>query len=75
MVMSRPRLGRVRKQAYDVLGNANASQLQVSKAALQLIVKASEVLDEVLDGSQITLYVMGKKIPVTINIDIKEEDE
>lgn len=73
--MSRPRLGRVRKQAYDVLGNANASQLQVSKAALQLIAKASEVLDEVLDGEQITLHVMGKKIPVTINIDIKEEDE
>lgn len=72
--MSRPRFGKVRKEAYDVLGNANASQQQLTRALLALIAKASEVLDEIMDGSEFKVKIFGKVIPVSIIWNVKEEE-
>jgi hypothetical protein len=78
-------MGPVRQAAYDAAkaaedavtttsDTAKKSMLQLTAKGLTLIGKLCEVADEVLDGGNVELYALGKKIG-ELKFNISEKGE
>ena len=82
--MARRILGPVRQAAYDAAqtareqaqatgDEAKKSIFLVTEKAMVVLAKACDVLDDVVEG-KITFKVFGKKVPIDIEWNIKEEE-